>query len=149
MYNYGFPLFCITMGVFHSFACVTVYFLFYASRNSPYTPSVSVGWPGIQSSAFGIEYRLETRPECRACPTVTYATTICICTNYHPCVFSTRSYCLHIAQSAPFSQIRSHLVGNMMQAHKINLFTIGKTLLTLFLRLMTGRCNKQSTTECS
>ena len=31
------------IGGFYSFACVTVYFLFYASRNSPYMPSRAKG----------------------------------------------------------------------------------------------------------
>ena len=111
MYNYGFPPFCITIGVFHSFACVVMFFLFYASRNSLYMLLASVGWPEIQSSlwrsgqSIGLNLGQNVGHALQP-PMPQYSVFARIITR---ALFSTRNYCLHIVRSAPFSQICSHI----------------------------------------
>ena len=63
----------------------------------------------VVTSAFGRDSGLETRSECQAYTTVTYYAIIRICVKFTFTAVLACSYCLYIARSSPFSQIRSHI----------------------------------------
>ena len=85
--------------------CFPVHFLLYTSRNNnPYMHLASARWQRLRSSssAFRNDCRLETLPERRLSPTVTFAAIICTCTNYHRASVLTRSFYLHSVRSGSF-----------------------------------------------